>query len=167
MKSEEEVEKKIGEVADMPEVSKEDMAKEELRCKKQEIEQDELILKGVPENREGATKHFAHILKGKELEIEDFELRGKGLKTLDPRYEYEATPEYEAFQKKKIVYLLDTLKKQQTEIEKQREMQIKQINEQETKIKNDLPRLRNRVKELKKELEQIENEKKNKADYVG
>ena len=149
------------------EMSQEEMLREEIRIKEDEIVQDEKVLESVAKNTDAAKVYFGHMIEGKELELEDFGLRVKGLTAIQPRYEYETSPEYAEFQRKKIEYLVRTIKKQKKEYEDQQANQIKAINAQETKIKQDLPRLRKRIKAAKEELETLEKTKKEKPNYVG
>lgn len=156
-------EKKVNETQNM---SEKDKQKEELRIKKKEAEQKEERLKQIPVELEKYKSFFKDKVKRADIELEMLKPQLKYPKILNPYFEFEKKAEWTEIRKKELQFKIEMKEKEINAIRNEEKNVFKKLSEQESRIKEDLPKLRARIKEIKK-TSKINGDKQTKSDYIG
>jgi hypothetical protein len=120
----------------------------ELRVKKLELKNKETALEGIPEAIKGNIEGYDLKIKGEEIQRDYIKLQLAEPRILNPYYFVEQNSEWTELRKRDLEYKLDMKEKYLKMLVKEKEKSIKKLNIEETELKEEVKKLKTRIKEL-------------------
>lgn len=146
--------------------SEEELSKEEIKIKKKELKEKINRLKQIPDELSKANDYFDLKIEGEEIKKEILKSQQKHTKILTPYYEFETTEEWNDLRKKDIEYKLRLEYKSILLLKNQQQGALKQLFEQETRIKADIKRLKQNLRKLGIDINKLDD-LQTKPEYIG
>lgn len=124
--------------------------KSELEQKKEELEQKTERLEKIPKEKDEINLDFTDGMEMQKIKIRVLELQYENPGVRNPYYDAETTSEWQLLRKNEMKLRMKFEGKKLTSLEEQLKARLKSMNEQESRIKEELPRIKKDIERLSK-----------------
>lgn len=129
--------------------------KDELSAKEKELKNREERLESIPKDMELTKGYYEDMMAREKVKIDYINLWLTNLKPLQPKYSIELSSIWADIRKRELTLELSMVKKNIESLESQASKAIKDLNAQESRCKEDIPKIKKQIHDLKELLKAI------------